>query len=366
MMAKISPSYALMSLILLFSPASAADGRSQVVPAVNAARVTLLDKSQPKTFVGVVEGAETVAIVARVAGTLLKVNFREGSEVAAGDVLYEIEDTIYAAKVDIARALIEQTEADHDLAIHEHDRSVELLQSKAIPEQSFDMTLSTQKLKRAKVAEARANLVLAEHDLEHCRIVSPISGRIGEKVYSEGNYITPELGNLATVVQYQPIKVQFSMSESDFFRYFSTHDQMRNAELTIHRANGQRYTGRTEPDFVANKVDSKTDTITIHLKCDNPNDQLLPGGFVQILLAEKFDNPLPSVLASALMTDGNEHYVYVVGDNNVIEKRTVVIGDLVFTRQVITEGLGEGEVVVTGGLNKATPGDKVNPSFSDL
>lgn len=237
----------LLVFLAVWAPlfaASAGQDPRRTIPSVSVEVVTTLDTSQPKTFVGAVEGAEAVAIVARVSGTLLKANFREGGLVRPGDVLYEIEDTVYSAKVDVAKALIEQSEADYELAIKEHERSAGLLQSKAIPEQTFDMTLSTQKLKKAKLDKAKASLILAQHDLEHCRIVSPISGRIGEKMYSEGNYITPTLGVLATVVQYQPIKVRLSMSERDFFLYFSSHDQLRNVHLTIARANGERYTGK--------------------------------------------------------------------------------------------------------------------------
>ena len=355
----------LLACLVVAAPLACARGgqdQRRVVPAVNVEVVDTLEKSQPKIFVGSVEGAETVSAVARVSGTLLRANFREGSLIKEGDVLYEIEDTVYAAQVAIAQALIEQCEADHELAIKEHERSAGLFRSKAISEQAFDNTLSTQKLKKAKLDEARASLILATHDLRHCRIVSPISGRIGEKLYSEGNYITPALGVLATVVQYQPIKVRFSMSENDFFRFFSSHDTLRNVELEIVRANGRPYTGKITPDFVDNRVDPRTDTITVHLECDNPDDQLLPGGYVQVFIAEKFERAMPSVLTSALMTDGTRHYVYVLDGNNVVERRDVEIGPLVRRRQVITGGLRPGERVVTGGLNKVSPGDTVNPN----
>lgn len=362
----MSPRFARWAAALLILPTLAAAQEGEAaLPAVSVARVANIGHSQPKTYVGTVEGAERVNIVARVSGTLLKVNFREGAMVKAGDVLFEIEDTVYDAKVRVAQALIEQAQADFELAIKEHERSQDLLKSKAIAAQSFDMTLATQDLKKARVDEAKANLILARHDLEHCRIVSPIHGRIGEKAFSDGNYITPNSGTLAVVVRYQPVKVRFSMSESDFFRYFRNHDRPRDVDLGVVRANGERYDGSIEPDFVDNEVDSRTDTITVFLLCDNANDQLLPGGFVQVRLAERFAAPLPAVSTTAIMTDGSRHYVFVVGDGDVIERRTVTPGPLVFDTQTVTDGLKEGERVVVGGMNKAAPGMRIRPVESN-
>ena len=356
-------SHSLVIALLFAAAARGGDNppAAAPLPAVSVEAVRTLEKSEPKTYVGTVVGSETVAVVPRVSGTLWKVAFREGAMVQEGDVLFEIEDTVYKANVLVAQALIQQAEAELTLAVKDHERNTNLLQEKAISAQSFDTTLATQLLKEARVEEARANLVLKQHDLGYCRILAPISGRIGEKLYSEGNYITPAAGTLATVVQYQPIKVRFSMSESDFFRYFRSHDELRNVELSVIRANGQPYTGSLRIDFVDNIVDRRTDTLMVSLECGNPEDQLLPGGFVQVQLAEKYPEPVPAVALAALMTDGGSHYVYVVGAGDVVERRTVVIGDLVGRNQVVREGLAPGERVMVGGLNKVAPGARVNP-----
>lgn len=337
------------------------DASARMLPAVSVDVVRTIDKSEPKTYIGTVSGSESVGIVARISGTMWKVAFDEGALVNEGDVLFEIENTIYQANVRVAEALIKQAEANLVLAQKDHERNTNLLQERAISAQTFDTTLASQHLQEARVEEAKANLILKQHDLEYCRIISPITGRIGEKLYSEGNYITPSLGVLATVVQYQPIKVQFSMSESDYFRYFRKHDEIRDAELIIVRANGANYTGECKVAFVDNMVDQRTDTIMISLECDNPDDQLLPGGFVQVRLAEKFGNPLPAAAVSAFMTDGTNHYVYVATDDDVVERRTIRIGEIVGRNQTVLEGLAPGERVLVGGMNKVTPGTKINP-----
>ncbi|MCC8165349.1 MAG: efflux RND transporter periplasmic adaptor subunit [Planctomycetes bacterium] len=356
---------ALLALCLGFLAVSAHGGQpGAVVPAVNVETVRTVAQSNPKTYIGTVSGSETVGIVARVSGTLWNVAFQEGTIVRKGDVLFEIEDTIYKANVAVARARIMQAKANFELARKDHERNVNLLAEKAISAQSFDTTDATRLLREAELEEAEANLVLMEQDLAYCRIVSPLTGRIGEKLYSEGNYITPSLGVLATIVTYQPVKVQFSMSESDYFRYFTGHDQMNGIAVDILRANGREYAGSAEVSFVDNRVDDRTDTIMITLECDNPEDQLLPGGYVQVRLAERYDEPIPAAAVSAFMTDGANHYVYVVTGNNTVERRVVRIGDLVGRYQTVLEGLEPGERVIIGGMNKVVPGAAINPVLS--
>lgn len=362
-LARICLGACLAAAMAVGRPVMAGDAppNGNMLPAVSAEKVRILTQSEPKTYVSTVSGSETVNILPRVSGTLWKASFKEGALVNSGDVLFEIEDTIYKANVLVAEALIKQAQADLDLAKKDHERNQELHKSKAIATQSFDQTYATQLLKEAKLEEAKANLILARHDLNYCRIESPISGRIGENEHSEGNYITPSIGVMATVVQYQPCKVQFSISESDFFRYFNSHEELGSVELSILRANGKVYEGGIAMAFVDNLVDQRTDTITITLECENPRDQLLPGGFVQVLLSEKYQEPVSAISLSAIMTDGKNHYVYVLTEDNVVERRAVVIGDVVNRYQAIRSGLSQGERVLTGGLNKVTPGAKVNP-----
>ena len=351
------------ALVFAFAAVRAGDAApgAGMLPAVTVEEVGVVDESEPRIYIGTVSGAEAVGIVARISGTLWKVAFSEGALVNKGDVLFEIEDTVYRANVRVAEALIRQAEASLELAKKDHERNTNLLKEKAISTQTFDTTLASQMLQEAKVEEARANLILKQHDLEYCRIVSPLTGRIGEKLYSEGNYITPSLGILATVVRYRPIRVQFSMSESEYFRYFRDHDELGNVGLGIIRANGRRYTGAARVEFVDNTVDQRTDTIMISLECDNPDDQLLPGGFVQVQLAEKYERPIPAVSISALMTDGTNHYVYVLDGDDAVERRIVETGDVIGRLQAVTAGLEPGERVVVGGMNKVAPGVKVRP-----
>lgn len=353
--------FLLIAAFLAMLPLSFSVAGDAQPPAVAVASVSAIDASEPKTYIGTVAGADAVDIVARVSGTLWTVAFEEGGVVNKGDVLFEIEDHIYRATVHAAQAQVKQAEANLELAHKEHTRNTNLLNSNAISAQTFDNTDATVALREAQLDEAEANLALKTIDLEYCRIKAPMSGRIGEKKFSEGNYITPASGTLATIVQYQPVKVRFSMSESDYFRHFTNHNQLRDSEIAVIRANGERYTGVNIVDYVDNSVDRKTDTIMISLLCDNPEDQLLPGGFVEVRVAEKYGAPTPAVPLAAVMTDGTNHYVYVVDNDDVVQRREIRAGDVVGRHQTVVSGLRPGERVVSGGMNKTAPGMKIRP-----
>ena len=129
----------------------------------------------------------------------------------------------------------------------------------------------------------------------------------------------------------------------------------------IIRADGKTYKGKIRVDFVDNQIDSKTGTLMIQLVGENPDMELIPGGYVMVKFSEKFKTPYPSVSVTSLMTDGKNHYVYVVGPDNKVERRNIQIGPQVQDRQVVTSGLKTGETVVVGGIHKVKPGDKVNP-----
>ncbi len=333
------------------------------LPSVRVEKASELTESEAKVYVGTVSASKTVDIVARISGILWEAAFKEGSLVKKGDLLFRIEDTIYRENVNIARATLKQTQAELDYATREKVRYEQLYQTNATAQTTYENALRNYQVYLGKLDEANADLVLAQNDLSYTVIQSPINGRIGRNIYSEGNYITPEKGTLATIVQFDPINIRFAMSESDFFRH-SRNGQLASDGLEILRADGEPCKGEVKVDFIDNQIDSKTGTIMIQLVGENPDMELIPGGYVMVKFREKFQQALPSVSVTALMTDGEHHYVYVVTPGNKVERRDVVIGPQVKDRQGILSGLRVGETVVIAGINKIKPGEKVNPVFA--
>ena len=325
---------------------------------VMARRGTTVMEAETRSYIGSVRPAETVNVTAKVNGTLWKTAFREGAIVLKGDLLFEIEDTIYKAKLQAAEAGLKQVEAEYDYAVKEYNRNKTLIEKKVISDAEFAIYEKNRASLEAKIAEMKATIKLCENDLSYTKIYAPITGRIGELVVSVGNEVGPTTGKLATIVQYDPIKIRFSMSEADFYRNYKD-GKLVNHTMVVRDASGKELAGGIKIDFFDNQVDAATDTVMIQLLCPNADNAIVPGGFVKIDFTQKFDTPQLAIPTTAVMNEGKDLYVYVVGLDNIIEKRMIVAGDQVGDLQVVLEGLTIDELVVTGGAHKTYPGGKV-------
>lgn len=353
----------LLSAGALFT-LSAAPGRGGI-PAVRVEKVTTSARSEGQLYVGKIEGSETVEIVARVSGTLWKAAFREGSFVKKGALLFHIEDTIYKENVNAARAALKAVEAQLAYAAKEKRRYEKLHTQKATSETTYESAVRTYELYKAQKMEAAAKLALMENDLSYTKIYSPIDGKIGANIFSEGNYITPGKGVLATVVKYDPVKIKFAMAGADFLRY-NKKGEISARGLEVRRSDGVPYKGKIKINFYDNQINVETGTLMIELELENKDFSLIPGSYVTVGFSDVYSVPRAAVSASAMMTDGKKHFVYCVDKNNKIRRREVVPGDIVGTQQNFISGLKAGEVVVTGGMHKVRPGTEVKPVFSKI
>lgn len=346
-------------LLLLTGRFDSAFAQQQAIPTVRVEKVRMLDSSEPKRYTGTVRAKEEVNIIPRVSGYLEKVAFDEGALIKKGDLLFRIEDTVYEINVEVAKAAIEQIEAEIDLAEKDFERTEQLHDQNVATQQEMDHARRSIKYNKARLRQARAELHRAENDLSYTKIYSPIEGKVGAKMYSEGNYVTQSSGVLASIIQYDPITVQFPMSERDFMKNLRDNGGYKTANIRILRADDTPYEGEFEIDYVDNRVQSGM--LMVRLLCENPNSDFYPGGFARILLSEKFEKPLPSIHVSGLMTDGTRYYLFVLDADDKIVRRDVRIGSQVKERQIILSGVEPDETVVIGGLNKVRPGMTVEP-----
>ncbi len=348
-----------------------AQGPAAEPPAVRVEAVTTVETSQPKSYPGFVTAKETVQIVPRVSGFLENVAFQEGALVKEGDLLFEIEDTVYEINVRVADAVVKQIEAEIALARRDLERTRQLFERKVVTDAEMDQAERTIALQEARLEEAKASLDRAKNDLSYTKIYAPLTGRIGVKQFSKGNYLMPGSGVMATIVQFDPVRIRLQASETDFITYLKSdyiaeHEggaksESKKVQIDILGPTRERYEGKFEIEFADNLVDASTGTITVFLICENKDMHFIPGGFTTIRLSERFEKPLPAVSVTAMMTDGVKDYVYVLDAENKAVRRDVVKGPQVFSRQTIASGLQPGDKVVVGGLNKVVPGNAVKP-----
>ena len=328
-------------------------------PVVGVEKPVEVKEGEPKSYVGVLKASERVSVTAQVAGKIWKQNFREGGRVEKGQTLFEIEDTVFKANLATAKANLKRLEAQLALAEKEVVRYKKALEKKGVSENDYDRAVNSRDVTLADIETAKARIALAENDMVYTKVLSPISGTVGETKIRVGNNVSPQTGELVSIVQSDPIDIQFALSESDFYRSFDGRTLRGNVRLEVRRADGEAVDRKISVDFVDNQVDRATDTIMVQLVADNADGMLVPGGYAKVLLTEKFEPAKIAVKVSAVMFEGEKRFVYVVGDDDVAERREIKTGVQIGDLQLVESGLSADERVVVTGIHKVIAGQAV-------
>ncbi len=359
----------LIALPILMGATTLAD--TPAPPAMPISTV-LTEKATPmknainNRYTGRVEAIDTVAIQPRVSGNILSLHFAEGDKVAEGQLLFNIEDTQYKANVMNAEAQIAQTQAKLNYAKANLERYEKLVENASVSKDTVENARSSMAALEAQKKSEEAQLINARDNLNYTKITSPISGKIGRITFSRGNYITPQSGTLATVTDMDHVYVRFSMSERDLLSLFGNTDEMKkDAVIHLKLANGIPYPTAGAIAIVDNKTNPTSDTVAVWVKFDNPENILSPGAPIEVNLSKKEVESLPAVNISAVMYDDSKCYVYIVNSNNVVERRDVILGNMINNRQCIRSGIKEGDIVVVDGQHKTRPGATVAPVESN-
>jgi RND family efflux transporter MFP subunit len=334
------------------------------MPLVTVAPVVLQDVNPPAEYVGHVEAIQAVDLRARVEGFLEQINFREGSSVHAGDLLYVIEQKPYRTKVDADKAGVAQAQAALTRAQQYLER-VKAVRSGGVSATDIDNAVADELRSRAQLQAAQAALERSQLDLEYTTIKAPISGRIGRTAFTRGNLVGPTSGPLARIVQLNPIRVVYSVSENDLSLI---QPSLNDAALSkrdpglvprIRLADGEVYKTTGRVDFVNNEVDPSTGTIAVRAVFKNPDGLLLPGQYVTVLVSRRKPRIMPVVPQSAVQEDREGPYVLVVDGQNKVVLRRIKTGPFSGSNWAVEKGLVKGEMVIIEGLQKVRPGQSV-------
>jgi len=339
-------------------------------PLVTVAKVTEQDVNPPVEYVGHVEAVQTVDLRARIEGFLEQVKFREGSDVRAGDLLYVIEKAPYQAKVDADTATMTQATATFTKARQYLER-VRTVRSGGVSETDIDDAVAEELRARGELEEAKANLKRSRLDLEYTMVRAPITGRIGRTAFTRGNLVNPASGPLARIVQIDPIRVVYSISENDLvainMAFKDAASGQKHPMLTPRiKLPGDRVLKTAgQIDFVDNTVDPGTGTIAVWALFDNPDGTLLPGQYVTVLVVRSQPELMTVVPQSAILEDHDGRYVLVVNDQNQVVMRRVKTGPVIGINWAIKSGLAVNERVIVQGIQKVRPGQTVKTITKD-
>lgn len=336
-------------------------------PSVTVAPVVIKDVAPPQTFVGRVVAIEAVQIVPRVTAFIEDVPAQQGHDVKAGDVLFRLEPTQYAAAVQAAQAQLASANAalrQSQLAL---DRSSQLAQKNVETQANLDQALATRDQNQASVQAARANLDQANLNLSYTTITSPIAGRIGPVSLTKGNLVTPSTPALATVNQLDPIRVVFAVSAGRVVAAqqrtgASAAHIARGLNVNLLLADGSRYSETGSIAFLGNEVDRATGTVSVYADFPNPQELLLPGAFVTVEVSRATPQQRPVVPVAAVQTQQSGSFVLTVDTDNKVAQRPVQLGPQIGQDFVVNSGLTGGERVIIEGVQKVHPGETINPT----
>lgn len=313
--------------------------------------------------VGRVEAVDTVDLRARVQGYLEQRSFQEGSVVKRGDLLFVIEKAPYQIIVDQRNADLAGAEASVKNARATLARNRDLQKKKLVSRADLDTAIANEATANASVLQAQAALKAAELDLSYTDIYSPIDGQISRARYSIGNLVDANSGPLATVTSLNPVYVTMAVSEKDLLDARRQGIDLDNPQVEpfLILSDDVQYDSVGRFDYLDTQVNQSTDTILARAVFANPDQLLLPGQFVSILVRQKQAISALVVPQQAVQADQSGYFVLVVDRANKVEVRRVDVGDQVASAWIISAGLAQGERVIVEGIQKVRPDMTVNP-----
>jgi membrane fusion protein (multidrug efflux system) len=328
----------------------------------------------PATFeyVGQTAGSRDVEVRARVAGILLKRNFKEGALVKRGQSLYSIDAAPFQAAFARADADVTAAEARLAQATRSLNRLKPLWEAKAVSQREYDDAVSAEQVARADVKGAQARRAEAALSVGYTRVESPISGVAGRSVPSEGTLVSGPDVLLTTVTQTDPAKVRFGIADTDQMRWRNevTAGQLKLPaneafQVEVKLADGSTYAHKGKLLFSDTRVSGNTGTIEAEAEIPNPDGVLKPGQFVRVRLLGAVRPNAVRVPTRAVLEGPQGKFVYVVADNKAMPK-PVTVGDQLADGWVITKGLAAGDnVIVDGTARIFFPGAPVQLAPAD-
>jgi len=309
-------------------------------------------------------------LVARVSGFIEEINYQDGALVKKGALLFTIEPEPYKVKLDQAKAAEEGARSALKQAQAAFERQAELVGRQAATQANYDQALATRDGSQSTLTQAEANTRLAALNFEYAHVSAPFDGVVTARQVSLGQFVGTSPTILATIIQLDPIYVNFNVSEQDVLRVRAdmarrgqTPEDLKKVPVEVGLQSEAGYPHRGMLDYASPSVNPSTGTLAVRAVFQNANRVLLPGYFVRVRVPVGEPQNALLVADSAIGSDQDGRYVLVVDKDNVIDQRKVEIGPRVDDRRVIESGLNPQDRVVVAGVLRAIPGQKVEPQM---
>jgi RND family efflux transporter MFP subunit len=338
-----------------------------VSPPVKRAVIDYLD------FTGRTQARDAAQLQARVAGYLEKIHFTDGAEVKKGQVLFQIDDRTYRAQRDLARAEVKLAEARVAQAKAEYERIRRLRQRQTASQEELEEAQRTKETRQASLEEATDDLHEAELNLDYTQVKAPFDGRADRADVTVGNLVSADTDHatvLTSIVVLEPMYVYFAVDQPTllWLRQRVREGKLKSAkekppEVLLGVGGGSEHPFRGTIDFISNRLDPSTGTLTVRGSFPNKRRFLRPGMFARIRVPVGKPHPVLLISDTCVGTNQGQKYVYVVDAKNEVVYRPVKLGALSEGLRIVEKGLKAGERVVVGeGMLRVRPGVTITPT----
>jgi RND family efflux transporter MFP subunit len=317
---------------------------------------------------------KSVDLVARVQGFLQSINYQDGTFVKEGATLFTIEPETYKLKLEQAQAAEAGSQASVKQAEADFKRQSDLVARQAVSQATLDTSTSARDNAQANLQQAQANTKIAEVNYGYTRVVAPFDGIVSAHLVSVGELVgAASPTQLATIVALDPIYVNFNVNEQDVLRVREearrlgmTASELRSLPVEVGLQTESGYPHKGNLDYASPTINQSTGTLPVRGVLPNPDRVLLPGYYVRVRVPFSQQQSALLVPDVALGSDQSGRYLLVVNGENVVEQRKVQAGPLQGDLRVIESGLKPDDRVVTAGLLRAIPGQKVDPQLQKI
>ncbi|MCS0609348.1 efflux RND transporter periplasmic adaptor subunit [Massilia solisilvae] len=323
-------------------------------PPVSASVVVEKTIAETQEFSGRLEAIDVVAIRPRVSGYITAVNFKPGSEVKNGDVLFEIDRRPFQAEADRATAVFDAARAKAELARLELNRAEKLVADQAISQREYDERAAAWKELDASARSARAQAEAAKLNLSYTRVISPITGRVSKAEITLGNLVDSTTV-LTSLVSQDRIYAGFDGDESTYLRLAERAHGGKPVVVRAGLANEDGFPHEGKLEFVDNQLDTRTGSVRMRAVFANKDRDMAPGLFARVQIRGDQREEL-LITDRAVGTDQSHKFVFVVGPQGKAQYREVTLGPIVDGLRVVRHGLKPGETIIVNGLQRVKPG----------
>ena len=318
---------------------------------------------------GNVAAVNSADLVARVPGFVEEIKYQDGAHVKRGTLLFTIEPKPYKVKLEQAQAAEAAAATSLKVAETAYQRQVSLLATGNTTQANYDQALQTRDSAQSSFDQAHANTVLAQINYDYTQVSAPFDGIATARQVSVGQYVggtaTPTV--LASIVQRDPVYVNFTVSEQDVLKLRAeiarrgvTREELRKVPVEVGLQTDSSFPHQGTLDYAAPTITQSTGTLPVRAILQNPDQVLLPGYFVRVRVPTGETPDALLIPETALNSDQGGTYVLVVGPDNVVQQRRIEAGQVVDTRRVVEKGLAADDRVVVSGMLRAIPGEKVD------